>query len=123
MSESNKNKNELIVSKKALLFIMIIIIYFVLFFSATMSIMKNNPINDFIQPTNKVVHEVLPQGWAFYSKNPRDNTYNVVRTSSGDKAVQFPNANTLNYFGFSRYGRSQGVEVGRLISKIDKTIL
>lgn len=67
-----------------------------------------------------LVFRVLPQGWAFYSRNPRDNTYRVINTKTGERATQFPNTSPNNYFGLSRYGRLKDVEVGRLISKINE---
>ncbi|MFQ3843318.1 SdpA family antimicrobial peptide system protein [Staphylococcus pseudoxylosus] len=115
-----KNEKDIVMSKKSILIIIMFFIYLLVFFVSIMSIMKSNPISDFTQPANKIIHKTFPQGWAFYSKNPRSSTYSVIDTKSGEKAVQFPNSDSSNYFGFTRFGRSQGVEVGRLVSKIDK---
>ncbi|WP_425319123.1 hypothetical protein [Staphylococcus lutrae] len=43
------------------------------------------------------MYEFFPQGWAFYSKSPRESTYNVVYTHSGKNATQFPNASPSNF--------------------------
>ncbi|MEB7399869.1 SdpA family antimicrobial peptide system protein [Staphylococcus epidermidis] len=119
MSNNNK-KDDLILTKTTMLFISLFLVYFLIFFSSILSIMPNNPIKDKTQVINASVFRVLPQGWAFYSRSPRDNTYRVINTKTGERATQFPNASPNNYFGLSRYGRSQGVEVGRLISKINE---
>ncbi|ARJ51112.1 hypothetical protein B5P37_07240 [Staphylococcus lutrae] len=68
-----------------------------LFFVATQDIFPNNPIKDKTSVIGKHMYEFFPQGWAFYSKSPRESTYNVVYTHSGKNATQFPNASPSNF--------------------------
>lgn len=119
MSHNNK-KEELTLNKTTILLISVFFTYFIIFFSSILNIMPSNPIKDKTQVINSSVFKVLPQGWAFYSRNPRDSTYNVIDAQTGNNATQFPNSSLSNWFGLSRYGRSQGVEVGRLLSKINE---
>lgn len=61
---------------------------------------------------------ILPQGWGFFSKNPRDSDVGLYTTENSSSKVVWPNMRTENAFGLYRKGRSQGVEMGAIASTI-----
>jgi antimicrobial peptide system SdpA family protein len=67
-----------------------------------------------ISGEKNVLIKVFPQGWAFFSKSPRDDDFIVLDPQSLELAVQWPNASAENWFGLTRYGRAQGIEAGTL---------
>lgn len=68
-----------------------------------------------------MIRQILPQGWGFFSKDPRSEMDNVIEMQSGKQAVTWPNNSVKNIFGIYRYGRSQGIELGLIQSKIPKS--
>ncbi|ATY84484.1 SdpA family antimicrobial peptide system protein [Kyrpidia spormannii] len=64
------------------------------------------------------VEQWFPQGWGFYSKNPRDSYFYVVRMPDHQLPVGWPNNSLSNIFGISRFGRAQGIEAGLIASEI-----
>lgn len=55
----------------------------------------------------------LPQGWRFYTRDPREPALHVYDLSAeGVNPVIWPNSHPGNYFGLKRTGRSQGIEAG-----------
>lgn len=59
----------------------------------------------------------MPQGWGFFSKDPREETLYVEELEHSSE-IQWPNNNIKNFFGISRYGRSQGTDIGLIQKKI-----
>ncbi|WP_374955203.1 SdpA family antimicrobial peptide system protein [Arthrobacter sp. MYb51] len=56
----------------------------------------------------------MPQGWAFFSKSPRDPSIAPYRediNGSFESVSKLPTTRVENLFGVSREGRAQGVEV------------
>ncbi len=56
----------------------------------------------------------MPQGWAFFSKSPRDPyiaPYREGTNGSFTSVSKLPTTRVENLFGISREGRAQGVEV------------
>ena len=68
------------------------------------------------QSSVNVMNSFLPQGWAFFTKSPRDEGLRVYSVSDGSLGdhVQPANAEPGNAFGFDRGSRSQGTEMGML---------
>jgi antimicrobial peptide system SdpA family protein len=65
----------------------------------------------------------LPQGWKFFTRNPREDVqFLFVRDSLGNWMPFGFGANTrpVNWFGISRKNRAQGVEIARLLQDIPK---
>ncbi|WAS84895.1 MULTISPECIES: SdpA family antimicrobial peptide system protein [unclassified Corallococcus] len=61
---------------------------------------------------------VLPEGWAFFTRDPRDERIlSYLRTPGGQwvRANQTPNFQPRNAFGIDRAARAQGVEMGLLL--------
>jgi antimicrobial peptide system SdpA family protein len=66
-----------------------------------------------------LISEIIPQGWGFFSKSPREPDLNAIPLE-GQDALQWPNSSLSNYLGISREGRAQGIELGSIIGAIDK---
>lgn len=67
---------------------------------------------------SEVIFKLFPQGWAFFSKSPRDESIFIYNLELTENPVIWPNNHPKNIFGLKRYGRGQGVEVGVLYSQI-----
>lgn len=92
------------------------VIVFLLFFIGSQNTLPKNPFSTLKSFT---VMKIFPQGWGFFSKPPRDD-YTFILNSQGDLAVNWPNNSATNMFGINRAGRSQGIEMGVLVSQVDK---
>src|SRR5699024_11032114 len=78
------------------------------------------PANVFAIPgsgeTVSIANSLAPQGWAFFTRSPREEALRVypVRDGALGEHVQPANAEPSNAFGFDRGSRSQGTEIGLL---------
>ncbi|MFC0187225.1 SdpA family antimicrobial peptide system protein [Fictibacillus aquaticus] len=63
---------------------------------------------------------LLPQGWGFFSKSPRDTLLGMHEANEESLKVLFPTMRFENALGLYRKGRSQGVEMGGLSMHIKK---
>src|SRR5947209_8456992 len=62
---------------------------------------------------------VLPQGWAFFTRNPQEavDWYYVQRAGRWDEFVM-TNTSARNWFGFKKDGRIQNIEMGSVLRQI-----
>ncbi|MFP7231813.1 SdpA family antimicrobial peptide system protein [Bacillus subtilis] len=67
-----------------------------------------------------LMSSILPQGWGFFSKNPRDTAIGLYEAADASAKVRWPNMRADNLFGLYRYGRSQGVEMGVIYGQVGK---
>ncbi|WP_157796308.1 SdpA family antimicrobial peptide system protein [Bacillus xiapuensis] len=102
----------------ALIFIFSVTIGFLLIFLSITSALPVNTLN-IDKELKGVINEVLPQGWGFFSKSPREPDLNAVPLEE-QEALQWPNNSLSNYLGISREGRAQGIELGSIIGAIDE---
>lgn len=104
IKNSNLRKIGIVVS-------VVFILWSIFFTASIISAMTFNPISD--KYINDRFFKILaPQGWGFYSKNPRDSVIYVYDMNTEISAVKWPNSRADNFFGISRFGRSQGIEAG-----------
>ncbi|MBU6949656.1 SdpA family antimicrobial peptide system protein [Staphylococcus haemolyticus] len=87
--------------------------------SVLIGIAKNNPITTFSKDTQVKIGAIWPQGWGFFSKNPRSTNMKFYSLENSEE-VRLPNMKFENVFGLNRKGRAQAIEAGRLNSKIPK---
>jgi antimicrobial peptide system SdpA family protein len=87
----------------------------------------NLPPNALILPGESAyradVVKVVPEGWAFFTKSPRDAAYvPYERAADGTwrKAELWPHSRPSNAFGLDRRSRAQGVELGILQSAVGR---
>ncbi|WP_314225670.1 SdpA family antimicrobial peptide system protein [Streptomyces zaehneri] len=68
------------------------------------------------------VANMAPQGWAFFTKSPRDaEIAPYKRSASGWKSASLtPHSSPHNAFGLDRRSRAQGVEIALLLSAAQK---
>ncbi|MFG2948314.1 SdpA family antimicrobial peptide system protein [Streptomyces adustus] len=68
------------------------------------------------------VANMAPQGWAFFTKSPRDAELVPYKKSKGDwKNISLtPHASPHNAFGLDRRSRAQGVEIALVLSAAQK---
>jgi antimicrobial peptide system SdpA family protein len=69
------------------------------------------------------VSRVLPQGWGFFTKSPRDETltaHRVLEDGSLTPLSRGPHSRMANAFGMNRRSRSEGVEMGLLAAAVRK---
>ncbi|MFI1997007.1 SdpA family antimicrobial peptide system protein [Actinoplanes sp. NPDC020271] len=67
----------------------------------------------------RAVNTVVPENWAFFTRDPQTPEVTAYRLDSGSKPVSLlttPQNKAANAFGLSRNQRAQGVELGYLSS-------
>lgn len=61
----------------------------------------------------------LPQGWAFFTRDPREELVAIYRwTSQGPKEINIRNGSTEFLFGLNREGRVRGYEVSQILANV-----
>lgn len=66
----------------------------------------------------------LPQGWAFFTKDPQEERLFVYRRDASghwSPAWMTPHSLPENVFGMDRASRAQGVEIGQLFERVQKS--
>ncbi|MFF7726678.1 SdpA family antimicrobial peptide system protein [Streptomyces sp. NPDC008001] len=69
------------------------------------------------------VADVAPQGWAFFTKSPRDVEVLPYRQGADDRWTSValtPHSSPRNAFGLDRASRSQGIEISLLLDLAQK---
>lgn len=82
------------------------------------STMPTNVISPLPLEESLNVKRSFPQGWGFYSKNPKEPAFSVINIEKGEVGPKWPNNRSVNLFGLKRYGRSQGIEAGAINQNI-----
>lgn len=82
------------------------------------------PANTLRLPLQKQLQlaRIIPQGWGFFTRNPREPIVLVYRKSDGEwqPAWLGPQGRARYLFGFNRRPRAQGVELGLLFEDIPR---
>ena len=97
----------------------------VLFWAGIMSaiLLQLVPVNPITMKVQKPIlaQMILPQGWSFFTRNPREARLHVYLYDDGKwvNGSLGANAEPRNGMGASRIARSQGVELGLLMSLTD----
>ncbi|WP_193777196.1 SdpA family antimicrobial peptide system protein [Rhodococcus sp. YH3-3] len=68
----------------------------------------------------QAVKSLLPQGWAFFTKSPRGETFSVYAgpESGNVKLTATPISEPRNWFGLDRTPRAQGTEYAALLQGV-----
>lgn len=103
--------------KFGITFFLVVVLWGYLFTVSIHAVLPDNPIKLPLEQQLKVP-TWFPQGWGFYSKDPRDTYFNVVNIEEEKLAANWPNNIPENLFGLKRLGRSQGIEAGLLHSMV-----
>jgi antimicrobial peptide system SdpA family protein len=64
---------------------------------------------------------VLPEGWAFFTRNPREPMPTIYVRRDGRWVMSDSRAPLTTWFGVKRSARGEGVELGRLLESIPKS--
>lgn len=70
---------------------------------------------------SKVINHLLPQGWGFFTKSPREPIF-VLKEINGN-LISISNNSFQNKFGFSRYSRKVGSEISMIYAQLPKNSL
>lgn len=71
--------------------------------------------------TNKTINYLFPQGWGFFTKDPKEITIDVYQLQNNTlKLISINNFSTQNLFGCSREARYIGYEFNKLAQSIPK---
>ncbi|ANN35627.1 TPA: SdpA family antimicrobial peptide system protein [Bacillus cereus] len=95
--------------------IVISFLFFLTLFLSILSGLPETPVS-ISGNTKSIFKQVLPQGWGFYSKDPRDDLLSVINMDSQESAAAWPNNKLENVFGLDRSGRAQGTETGLIMA-------
>jgi len=74
----------------------------------------------FSTPARALVHMVVPEGWAFFTRDPREERLfpYVQRDGHWVSVHAAPHAEPQHAFGLDRVSRAQGVELGMLFGSV-----
>lgn len=106
--------------KNTLLYAVIVLSVFwaSLLYKVAVSSMPHNPLSS-SKSTALNMSLILPQGWAFFTKSPRDAGILAYKKENDQfLCVNMRNAGAENLFGLSRRARVQGVELGSILGKL-----
>lgn len=70
---------------------------------------------------SKEINHLLPQGWGFFTKNPREPIFELKEINGN--LVSKPNNSLQNKFGFSRGSRKIASEVSMIYAQVQKKTL
>ncbi|MEM0941858.1 MAG: SdpA family antimicrobial peptide system protein [Bacteroidota bacterium] len=102
-------------------YLIIISLWVVLFYILGISHVKHSEGLGFAIKRN--VSFLLPQGWGFFTRNPRETILEVYQIQENDNKmskVLTKNTSIKNHFGLSRNNRYIGYEMSKLIGYIPK---
>ncbi|MFJ1430763.1 SdpA family antimicrobial peptide system protein [Capnocytophaga canimorsus] len=100
-------------------------IFFILFFIYFVFLCNIDKNSIVISPDIKRgVNKLLPQGWGFFTKDPRDDVYQLFKYDlNGDfEKITIKNNSIENLIGFSRKSRKISSELSILLSKIPDSL-
>lgn len=113
--------NSSLKNRSSIVLIVISAVWIIFIGKSIIAVLPTNPLSPNIDEQS-LMKTLYPQGWGFFSKNPREEMINVYETKTYSQAVSWPNNSFKNVFGLYRHGRAQGVELGYLIEQIPKSI-
>jgi antimicrobial peptide system SdpA family protein len=93
-----------------------------IFFFVLVHSLPYNPIGGAV-PDRIGIRTFIPEGWAFFTKSPRERQFEVFVEQGGrwGPALQTPVARPVNWFGLNRAARAQGVELGLLLQHVPES--
>lgn len=65
------------------------------------------------------IQKIVPQGWGFFTRSPRESFIQGYYDGDIDRpAIAMPPTQAVNFFGISRFGRGQPVEMANLVNPL-----
>lgn len=94
--------------------------WLIVFLYSVHSAMPHNAVQLPLEKSLPIVF-FLPQGWSFFTRNPRESDHLVYSKDANGKWISViqPNASPKNLFGISRSGRAVSVEMGLLLTSLN----
>lgn len=112
-----KNENQKYAILYGIYFTSTLLIVFLLFFYSIHTSLPHNALT--LPLVDKLQMEAwFPQGWGFYSKDPREESIHVFDYQTEDPSTNWPHNSIENFYGLKRIGRAQGIEAGLVKSKV-----
>ena len=101
-----------------LTFVTVALFWAVIIFNSAVSALPFNPLSG--SKVEAIKYSlVLPQGWAFFTRSPREDQYYAYKMKGGElKSILHTNSSYKNAFGLTRNVRKRGVEMGGLIEQL-----
>ncbi|MFN0140901.1 MAG: SdpA family antimicrobial peptide system protein [Pyrinomonadaceae bacterium] len=96
-------------------------LWIIVFWWSVRAALPYNPIR--LPFGERIVQQLIPQGWKFFTRNPREEDLTVVARNGDNEwvdVVRGPNGSVQNVFGLKRDSRAQGIELGLLTSAVPK---
>lgn len=72
----------------------------------------------------KLVFQVLPQGWGFFTRSPRDENLTIYKKNEEGELERLDNKNFTfgNFYGLSRADRIKHLQLGPLLAKANDSL-
>ncbi|MUK90365.1 SdpA family antimicrobial peptide system protein [Ornithinibacillus sp. L9] len=109
--------------KYGIVFLLAVLFWSYIFIASIHRVLPHNPITSLPLAEELNIETWLPQGWGFFSKDPREPSFQIISVEDSEEVVYWPNNRVKNYFGLKRLGRSQGIEAGLISSKLSQDSL
>jgi antimicrobial peptide system SdpA family protein len=72
---------------------------------------------------NREIQFLFPQGWAFFTKDPREEQTRFYKLSKNDlQELDFKNGSINSSFGISRKNRIMLIETAQIVNQIDNSL-
>lgn len=100
----------------------LILFWIVVLFTALTTIVRENPIRPSLLLSYNTI-TLLPQGWSFFTRNPREENYYVYEYLNNEwKLYNVPNFHVDNLFGIKRISRAMAMEIQSLVAQIPDSL-
>ena len=72
--------------------------------------------------SREIVRTLLPEGWAFFTRNPRESTYHLYEETPGGQltSADSADARAKGLWGLERKSRLRSIAVAQLASRVPK---
>lgn len=101
----------------SILWVLLLCYFFISVF--ILSIGKNVYVEDYSKTTQRVMNTILPQGWGFFTRNPKETKYHLYSLENEvPKLLNKKNTSVPNLFGLSRKYRRLAYEFGKIYTSI-----
>lgn len=104
---------------KKIFFLVLLFIWLIIFFSLISATSGYTSLK-IKSEINKNLLTLTPQGWGFFTRNPREENIILYKLDNGENIKQVTNKNFTpsNYFGLSRRQRYEAIQISMLLSDI-----
>jgi antimicrobial peptide system SdpA family protein len=101
----------------------VVLIWSMIVAGVLLAYFPENPLSAIVPDAVKMnSHALLPEGWAFFTKSPRSEVFDIFRSdgTAWRHAFRGPQSEPSNFFGLNRTTRAQGVEFGTIQDDVGK---